>query len=151
MSREEFRVKSPFFAQLCWKTDVLLTSGGLEDLNGIPSFSVRVSPAVDQNSLTNLEKRYLGAVLRQEAMPSTDRGLSLLQIFCENGLKPLNPGSKDSGLFVKELIKYRVLDIAAFVFEKGSCPKAQPRRNLTAATIQKLVCPSNYNHNQQRT
>jgi hypothetical protein len=47
MSREEFRVKSPFFAQLCWKTDVLLTSGGLEDLNGIPSFSVRVSPAVD--------------------------------------------------------------------------------------------------------
>jgi hypothetical protein len=102
--------------------------------------------STSRNICTNLRKRYLEVVLHHKNMPSPNRGSFLFQTFCEDGLKPANPGSKDSGLFVKELLKYCTLDIAAFVFKKGSSPKAQPYRNLTLVTIQKLVCPSNHHH-----
>jgi hypothetical protein len=85
------------------------------------------------------KKRYLNTISHEEANTGTDRGLFILQTFCRDGSK-LNIGSKDYGLFVKQLLKYCLLDIAAFMFGKGSPMEVQPRKNLTAATVQKLVC-----------
>jgi hypothetical protein len=143
---EQLHINSPFFAELCWKTDVLLTPGGLEILGTIPSLSVHVLHVVGRTILS-ITQKYLQVILCQEAVPGADRGSFLFQTFCEQGLKPPNPRSKEFGLFIKELLKYRVLDIASFVFEKGSSLKSQPQRNLMLATVQKLVGATIHNHN----
>src|ERR1700676_716816 len=87
-------------------------------------------------------KKYLDAIIREESNPVLDQGGVLLRAFCADGSKPSNPGSKDYTRLVKELLKYRLLDIAAFVFKLGGCSKPQPRGNLRATTVQKLVHPS---------
>jgi hypothetical protein len=83
----------------------------------------------------------MDAVVHEESNPVLDQGCLLLRSFCADGSKPPK-GSKDYGRFVKELLKYRLLDVAAFVFEVGGCPPLQPRGNLRDATVQKLVYPS---------
>jgi hypothetical protein len=54
---EEIHVKSPFFAELCWKMDVLLTPGSLDVLNSIPSLSVCIFSFVDHSMLTLISNR----------------------------------------------------------------------------------------------
>lgn len=86
-----------------------------------------------------VKQKYLKVVMEEEESPASHRGLFLLQNYCRDGSKPL-PGGKDHALFVKELLKYRILDIAALVYSKRARPQPQPRKTLAASTVQKFVC-----------
>jgi hypothetical protein len=139
---DSFRTDSSYFAQLPWRTDVLLKPGGLNTLRGISSLNVsRFCYLMLMAPSCNFQQGYLDAVLAQEVKDGIDRGFFLLKSFCKDGRKPANTSSKDFGLFVKELLKYQILDIAAFIFEKGSCSKVYPRGDLPAAIVRKLVRP----------
>jgi hypothetical protein len=64
-------------------------------------------------------QEYTTALLRAENGISVRPGLHTLKQFCSTGNLPPATNSKEYSLFVKELLKYRMLDVAALVHGLG--------------------------------
>jgi hypothetical protein len=137
---EEFRTNSMFFKGLPWRTSVLYEPGGLQKMQSIPHISV--SPILFRPFLVPTQrstKAYLALIRGQESslyesvyFPGFDN-LELLRSFCLTGEMPLK---KFDGL-VKELLKYRLLDVFAHVYEKS--PEVNTIGRQSLPLLDKLV------------
>jgi hypothetical protein len=82
----------------------------------------------------------LGLVCKQEKdlhnkiyFPTIEK-LQLLHSFCHTGVVPQD----DTDTFVKEVLKYRLLDIVAFVH--GIASEGKTKEKGTVRFVDKLVC-----------
>jgi hypothetical protein len=133
---EDFRLQSVHFSQLPWKTSVLCRPGGLEELNDAVEISVRLAirHILASKTAENLRQKLIRGIqedeqaLWMETMHSGElvlRGLTkprrpppgslraLANVFCFEGSMP--PNKKD--IIVKELLKYRLVDMFAYTRE----------------------------------
>lgn len=60
--------------------------------------------------------------------------------FCREGKHPPQVKHKDYGLWFKEIIRYRVVDIAELVFNSGAPNKLLNRTVVPVNSVTKLVC-----------
>jgi hypothetical protein len=64
---------------------------------------------------------------QREKITLFETGFGLLRKFCETGVLPTRQG--DLSLFVKELMKYRFMDILAALLGLGKHPTLIPRKD----------------------
>ena len=139
---EHFRTASAFFNQIPWRSDILSEPCGLNKLELVPGVSVsRLNVRLfTVAQLQTAVKAYLNAIRKQEHLLhcsstyfSGMERVKVLQTFCLTGTVSEN----QMDTFVKELLKYRLLDIVAFV--RGAAPERTTIERGTVPLAEKLV------------
>lgn len=136
---DQFRISSQYFSRIPWRTDVLLTPRGLDQLDSVP---ILQASEVSNDSLTLLSilQSYLSLIKEQERRFQLSvhfegmQKVELLHSFCISGFIP-----NEGDTLIKELLKYRILDNFAHVYHIS--PKNTTRKKEAVPFVDKFVRP----------
>jgi hypothetical protein len=140
---ELFRTTSTFFKDIPWRTDLLVEPGALHKLDSVPDVSVSGLIFGASSVVAQLEcsaQAYLSVIREQEQLYHSESAyfpgmakMRLLHTFCLTGAVP--PNEVDT--LVKELVKYRLLDVVAFFC--GTASESRKKERGIVPFVDKMV------------